>query len=691
MPRLRFSVLLVAVNAGLVLLAVAGMALAARGLLGRLADEQALARVELAAADAALAVGRSAGDVGASAELLGQRPTVGRLLAAGDSAGLAAFLERYRATIRLTGCAIVSDDSSERVVATDRALLPWADLAHRQDGATLVRRPGRAPLVVAGAPVVTREGARALAVLALDEAFVRRLEAQAGLSVGLVDARAPGADGPGRAALRARGLASPAGASARLEDLAAGATYLAVRPLDPPLAGLAMEAALPRTEIAASLGRVGRRLAFWSMLVAAIAILCGLALGRRVSRPVGELTAAAARIGHGDLETAVPAAPGAELGALAATLDEMRGWLLCQTAELTRRQTEGEAILGGIADGVFSVDRDRRIRFLNPQVAALLGLAPAEAIGRFCGDVLRPLAVGGVRPCEAACPIVHARARGGARSTEMLAVAGGGYRAVVLTSSPPAGELQVQVLRDETDLEAARRMRDAVLAHVSHELKTPLAAQLASIELLDEHLDRAGDEEARTLLAALERGTLRLTQLIDNLLESARIEAGQTSIRRRPVALDEAIEAAVELASPLLVQRGQTLAVELPYPLPSVPGDAPRLTQVFVNLLANANKFAPAGSTIRIGGEVAATSIALWVEDEGPGLPEAPGSSLFGRYVRAPGEEGEGEPEQSGAGLGLWIAQSIVERHGGRIEAARAGEGAGSASRVAIHLPREGA
>jgi signal transduction histidine kinase len=162
-----------------------------------------------------------------------------------------------------------------------------------------------------------------------------------------------------------------------------------------------------------------------------------------------------------------------------------------------------------------------------------------------------------------------------------------------------------------------------------------------------------------------------------------RIESGQDSLRRRPVALDEVVEEAVGLTAPLISQRGQRLQVDLPYPLPAMMGDAPRLTQVFVNLLANANKFGPAGSEIRIGGEVGDRAVSLWVEDEGPGLPEdedGEGRSLFQRFVRS---AGEGEPEQSGMGLGLWIVQSIVERHGGSVEARREGNG----TRMRVTLP----
>ena len=105
----------------------------------------------------------------------------------------------------------------------------------------------------------------------------------------------------------------------------------------------------------------------------------------------------------------------------------------------------------------------------------------------------------------------------------------------VITSAAPIDGLQVQVIRDETRLEAARRARDSVLANISHEFRTPLAAQLASIELLREgsEYDERQIATPRACDIVIERGTHRLTRLIDNLLESVRIEAGQLTIRRQ--------------------------------------------------------------------------------------------------------------------------------------------------------------
>ena len=433
-------------------------------------------------------------------------------------------------------------------------------------------------------------------------------------------------------------------------------------------------------------------------VVGLVAILANLLLARQLSQPLRRLANDAVRMGYGDLAAPIAIAPAGELQALASALEDMRGRLLSQTTDLRRQQAESDAILSGITEGVFAVDRERRLRYLNPQAAAMLGVSPQQALGRFCGDVLNPQGAGGVRPCEEQCPIVHARFRAGARATEQLLLADGQRRTVVITSAAsvgnvgsgtaggpdaPAHELrQVQVVRDETELEATRRLRDAVLANVSHEFRTPLSAQLASIELLLDQLPDLSTDQIAELVISLQRGTLRLTHLIDNLLESVRLEAGQFAIRKQTVALDEVVETAVEMVRPLHDQRGQVVLVDLPYPLPRVCGDAARLAQVFVNLLANANKFAPTGSTIYVGGAVGPETVALWVEDNGPGLPNPPQPALFAPFARFVGSNAA-EPEPAGAGLGLWIVKSIVERHGGAVEAHSSPQG----TRMVVILP----
>ena len=108
-------------------------------------------------------------------------------------------------------------------------------------------------------------------------------------------------------------------------------------------------------------------------------------------------------------------------------------------------------------------------------------------------------------------------------------------------------------------------------------------------------------ERLGELLQSLQRGTLRLTRLIDNLLESVRIESGQLGIRHQPVSLAQVVEDAEDLMAGLLTQRRQVLRIAIPADLPQITGDAPRLTQVVTNLLANANKYGPEDSEISVG------------------------------------------------------------------------------------------
>lgn len=191
-------------------------------------------------------------------------------------------------------------------------------------------------------------------------------------------------------------------------------------------------------------------------------------------------------------------------------------------------------------------------------------------------------------------------------------------------------------------------------------------------------------EHQEELVRSLERGALRLTRLIDNLLESVRIESGQLSIRHQSVELREVVDDAQALIGSLLSLRQQRLEVELPEDLPLIAGDKHRLTQVFVNLLANAHKFAPEGSTVRIGARTEASRVAAWVEDEGPGAAAADTETLFARFRRGTEEE----PEPGGLGLGLWIVKSIIDRHAGTIAFTRTDTGR---TRIVMTLPAEAA
>jgi signal transduction histidine kinase len=683
--KMSLGALLAGINVLLVILVIGGISWVAVDLLGDLADDQGMARVQVAGSSVREDIREIADDTLLATRAMAERPTLQRLWREQRVRSLQAYLKRICQTGEITGCALVAPGSQPILAGRS---LPWDDIldASAEQGERLLVAPTATgdPLVgaVATVPAGSSEApaARLILIRALDAEAAARLSKRAGMPVRLLNYNSfADEEADNFTPLHTEALGNGRLTADRLDD---PEMYVSSYPLfastgEP--VGL-IETRLPVAIVESSVDALIRQLALVAVILGILAGLAGIALGRWVANPVRELTLASTRLGQGDFSTSIPARGAAEVGTLARTMEDMRRSLLDLTGALRSREAEAQAVLDGIVEGVYAVDRDRRIRYLNPRAAELLGVSALSAVGRFCGDVLKPRGDGGVRPCETDCPILKARAGGSVRATERLEPGSGPPRTTVITSSPMVEDLQVQVIRDETELEGVRRARDSILANISHEFRTPLAAQLASIELLREGLDHLDPQARRDLVLSLERGTVRLTRLIDNLLESVRIESGQLGLRRQPVSLIEVVEQARGLIEALLIQRRQTLQVDLPESLPAIDGDTPRLTQVFVNLLANASKFAPEGSVIRVGARAQGELVEGWVEDEGAGVPDLADGSIFERFYRGKDEE----PEPSGLGLGLWIVKSIVERHGGQVSAGRTTEGR---TRFSVVLP----
>jgi signal transduction histidine kinase len=669
----------------LVTLAVASMLVVGVRSLRSQAEAQALTRVELGVSAAREGLRQITEDVLSAARILGERPPLQRLLRGSILDALPPYLTRYCENASLDACAIVQNGE---VLASTSGDIDWKAIvvATGEQGERFLLT-GAAPqtgLVGASAAVTEHDGVSVLAVRRMNEKLAERLTERAGLEIRIVDY---GSFVPGQGPLAILNT----DALSRGEPVAAyvGAlrSYAASLPIAAPTGETValLQALLKADAVMEPVSRSTRRMLIVAFLIAALATGSAVFVGRYWISAVAGLTEAARRLGSGDLATSIPVGGGKELSVLGHTLDEMRRNLVDLTGELRRRETEAQAVLGGIIEGVYAVDEQRRIRFVNPQAERLLKVSASQVTGTFCGDVLRPLRdASGRRPCEYACPILQARRDGSARAVEQIVPGPDeSVRRVVIASAAPADGIQVQVLRDETELEAVRRTRDTVLANISHEFRTPLAAQLASIELLSEGLGQMDEGAQRQLVSSLQRGTQRLTWLIDNLLESVRIESGQLGIRKQDVLFDDVIGAARDLIDPLLAQRGQHVAIALAEDVPVIRGDQQRLTQVLVNLLANASKFGPTDSAITIGARAGADGgLDFWVDDEGPGPKDLEDTGLFEQFHRSGGED----PDESGLGLGLFIVRSIVERHGGTVALERTPD---SRTHAAVHLPKE--
>jgi signal transduction histidine kinase len=439
----------------------------------------------------------------------------------------------------------------------------------------------------------------------------------------------------------------------------------------------------PVTILSASVSSdwVQRRLLEWyaglgvSILIAFLLAL-GLAMlvGSRIARPFARVADDAERLGDGDLQTAVPRPETflAEPVRLAESLEKMRRQVASSNAAERQQREELDTVLDGVDEGIAAIDNEGCIHYANRQLLDLLKRPRDDVVGRPLDEVIQPLDAT-TEPAQPPSTLPALE-----RYT-----ASGVLRPLTVRRLPASGDREVLIVREENALEAARAMRDRILANLSHEFQTPLSAQIASIELLRDHLRQGNDPVTTRLVDAQYRGTVRLSQLVDNLLDSVRIESGEMRLRRQRVDLVQVVEEAIALMQPLLDLRSQRIVKSIVRG-PTLVGDAQRLHSVLVNLLANANKFSHTGSTLWVEMDWSENWVTVSVEDQGPGLPPSlTVRDLFAPFRRAPDEE----PSQRGSGLGLAIVHAVVAAHGGQVRVDPSMHGGGA--RIGITLPIE--
>lgn len=236
----------------------------------------------------------------------------------------------------------------------------------------------------------------------------------------------------------------------------------------------------------------------------------------------------------------------------------------------------------------------------------------------------------------------------------------------------------------EQALHEANRRKDEFLSMLGHELRNPMAPIRNAVEVL--HLLKGGaDPRTDWALQVLDRQTIHLSRLLDDLLDVSRIVRGKLKLEPRPVALREIIEQAADGADPLIRERGQRLHLGLPHARVLVEGDPVRLTQILLNLLLNAASYTHEGGAIWLSPETEGQDLVIRVKDNGPGIPPDRIEDLFRPFYQ--GQRAQGA-SVGGLGLGLTISRRLAEMHGGRLEARSAWPDPGS--EFSLHLPRLG-
>jgi signal transduction histidine kinase len=241
-----------------------------------------------------------------------------------------------------------------------------------------------------------------------------------------------------------------------------------------------------------------------------------------------------------------------------------------------------------------------------------------------------------------------------------------------------AGLLTLALVQLRRQQELAR-LRTEFVSGVSHELRTPLAQIRWFAELLHLGKLRSEDERARSA-GIIDQEARRLTYLVENVLNFSRSEKGANRVSPAPVDLDHEILEALELFAPLARARKMLVATALDASaVISLDRDAFR--QILLNLLDNAVKYGPVGQTITVGSEIAGDHARVWVEDQGPGIPNDDRHRVWEPYVRL---NRDAESATGGSGIGLSVVRELVSLHGGHTRAESAPAGG---ARVVIELP----
>jgi PAS domain S-box-containing protein len=352
-----------------------------------------------------------------------------------------------------------------------------------------------------------------------------------------------------------------------------------------------------------------------------------------------------------------------------------------------REKQRLDAIIEASADGVLILDSAQRITVFNRALAQMSGFAADVAISLPHDEVIT------IDAKRAGLTLSEASAGGWPlRDNSNFFVEGdlrrqdGAHTPVSITYAAlfDQDDRLVNIIanvRDMTRLREADELKNTFISIISHELKTPVALIKGYAGTLRREDARWDAATVRDSAGVIEEEADHLTELIDNLLDASRLQAGGIKLNISDVALDQLARHMVEKYSVEAAQH----QIELSFPasFPIVPGDSTRLENVLSNLINNAIKYSPTGAPISLAGRVTPQEVIVTVADRGIGIPLDEQGRIFERFYRV---DDQLSRQTQGSGLGLYLAKAIVDAHRGRIWVESA---PGKGSAFSFALPRE--
>jgi PAS domain S-box-containing protein len=339
-----------------------------------------------------------------------------------------------------------------------------------------------------------------------------------------------------------------------------------------------------------------------------------------------------------------------------------------RTLERTRRERATlKSVMDSMVDGLILVDTHGKINYWNPRTTEFLGIAAAVAMGRPAMGVARRIAMGSTNAEQVSEQLANALLHFRTFPVIEYELLRPRHRTVQSLLFPIVGDEGEDLgygitLRDVTREKELDKMKLQLLSTVSHELRTPLASIKGfTTTLLREDVN--WDEEAqRDFLQIIDAESDRLTELISDLLDMSRIEAGALSIEKEQTDIHELLQEAI--GATRLQSVKHSFVLDALSRIPRILADPRRIGQVLRNLLQNAVKYSPDGGEINIKAALGSQYLTIQVSDQGVGIPQEYHQRVFERFFQV---DSDSTRRVGGSGLGLAIAKSIVEAHGGRI------------------------
>jgi NtrC-family two-component system sensor histidine kinase KinB len=428
-----------------------------------------------------------------------------------------------------------------------------------------------------------------------------------------------------------------------------------------------------------------------------LASIVAVWLARSVLLPVRELTASVEALRQGDFERRVQTVSRDELGQLGVGFNRMAESLSeyrrSSLGELLAAKSTLEATLNALPDAVFVIAPDGELVAVNPPGQAVLAAKHAAEATRLPELPLLP------EHREAVDRALAGFRSNGSRTdfSQALPVILAGRPHKLLVTAVPIPEFfpqrtgAVVVLDDVTEFARLDELRSELIGIASHELKTPLTTLRMNLMLLAEKADNLTPRQQEILTAAA-AGCEELSSTIDELLDVTRIEAGQLRLNLAPVDLYGVLDRVLRRLQLRFEDAGVGVQIERGCVPAVVRCDAERLGLVFTNLLTNALKYAPGGSTVLLevssrqdagtGGEPALT---ITVTDAGPGIPAAFRERVFEKFFRVEQHLGQHNSGVRGTGIGLYLCREVIKAHDGTITCEPGPDGLGT--QIAISLP----